>query len=194
MKYLSHFVLVLLSLCLISEASFAQKKSTKKKSDRSAPEAEEGSGNASYRGASYGMAGCGFGGYAVAKNTKLAQMGASTLNGYSSNQSSAISSGTSNCDKLPESVTMMEQEVFISSNLDSLSREAAQGHGEHLVAFAELLGCNQDKELTDAFARMSQRNHEQLFVTPQGAAKDILSQVKSAIRSDEVLSGNCSRS
>jgi hypothetical protein len=200
MKLVMKTLSLVICLLFVSDVGLSQQKKMKKKkkapamsgsTDGATEESSSGASSGGYRMPAYGMAGCGLGGYAVGRNTKMAQLGATSLNAYSYNQSFAITSGTSHCDRLPTDVVMLEQEVFVTSNYASLSREAAQGHGEHLVAFAELLGCNESGEMSDAFAKMSQRHYAEIFSGSD--AKEVLSDVKRVIHSDATLSGNCSR-
>lgn len=104
----------------------------------------------------YGMAGCGLGTFVFKENNKM-QILAATTNGTSGSQTFGITTGTSNCKAGKETATA-EQRIFIEANLASLEKEAAQGQGEHLMAFAALLGCDQVD-----FATHSQANFRQLY-------------------------------
>ncbi len=89
--------------------------------------------------APYGMAGCGIS-YLMPKDSVPLQIIGATTNQTSLNQTSSILSGTSGCTSGRQRIAQ-ETKVFIDSNFMTLNREAAQGGGETLVAFADLLGC-----------------------------------------------------
>ena len=116
----------------------------------------------SYHTAAYGMAGCGLGSLIVTENSFL-QIFAATSNDTVANQSFGITSGTSNCVARAKH-TAEEQRVFIESNYATLSKEAAQGDGRHIDAFAELLGCDHGE-----FKRFSKDQYEAIFATPEPA-------------------------
>ena len=131
-----------LSVSLLSLAPFAQ--------------AQE---KAKYQHPMYGMGGCGLGSLVIKENTQIMQILALSTNNILVPQTSAITSGTSNCVEGAPSFAKMEQEVYIGANLASLKKEAAQGQGDHLAGLAEVFGCAD----AAAFAKVSQRQFETLF-------------------------------
>ena len=139
--------------------------------------------------APYGMAGCGLGSLLIKNNSKAPQIGAFFLNatGY---QTSAISTGSSNCVNTRTEVAAMEQQVFVAANLTSLSKEAAQGNGDHLNGLAEVLGCEGDEERL-RLGQMSQAKYEQLFATQEPDA--VLNSYLSAIQADTYLAEQCTK-
>lgn len=149
------------------EAAPKKKKKKKKKSEHVEGAAEAGAADAtsektvsspagsSYK-AAYGMAGCGLGTFVI-KEDGIMQILAATTNGTSGSQTFGITSGTSNCAP-SQSVAAAEQEVFIRANLASLEREAAQGSGEYLNAYAQILNCDQS-----TFQNEVRENHAKLF-------------------------------
>ena len=176
-------LLLIWTLAAASGALAGPKAAGKKTKDGG--KAKAVSGGMVWRGP-YGMAGCGWGGFAVGNNpAPLAQLGATILNLVSTNQSSALSSGTSNCDKAPPDLALMEQEVFVTSNLASLTRESAQGDGQHLAAFAELLGCSADYE---AFAQLCQARHGDIF--PSATGSEVLRRLKDQLSRAPEISCN----
>ena len=139
--------------------------------------------------APYGMAGCGLGSLIIKKNSMGPQIGASFLNmtGY---QMFALTTGCSNCGATKDSVAKVEQEVFMEVNMASLAKDAAQGQGEHLSAFAEILGCGQGDSLI-LFNAMSRSHYEQIF---QGQnSKAVLSNYRNVIKENEKLAKSCVR-
>ena len=77
-----------------------------------------------------GDAGCGLGGQVIKSNTKLAQLGATFLNGLSGNQTFGISSGTSGCTANGLVQNEKQIEYFVEVNQEQLTREIAQGQLE----------------------------------------------------------------
>lgn len=142
----------------------------------------------------YGMAGCGLGSLVVEgeerHNDKVMQIIASIVNNILFPQTSAITSGTSNCTDTPKSVARMEQEVFLSANINAMTKEAAQGDGQHLAAFAEVLGCG-DARSVSSFSELSQSRFDTLFADSNPTA--VLERYLTEIRSSSQLSDSCSR-
>lgn len=135
----------------------------------------------------WGMAGCSIWNYVIKDKEQGPQIGVWALEHFVFGvQTFAISSGTSNCVDGASARTTVEneQEVFMSVNLASLEKEAAQGQGQHLDTLAEILGC-QDKE---AFAQMSQNRYEAIFSNQKPA--NILQNYKNEIKAQ---SASCTR-
>lgn len=143
-------------------------------------------GKKSYKKMNYGMAGCGLGAMFIDRNAILPQIGAWFVNSISASQTFGITTGTSNCKEGHRDSAKMEQEVFVRVNLAKLNREAAEGGGENLAAFAEVLGCEEQ-----AFARMSQEKYDALFQS--GEASDVLGSYVREIQSTPDLAESCSR-
>lgn len=140
--------------------------------------------------APYGMAGCGLGALVVDRNETLPQIGAWLLNSLYNNNTFAMTSGTSNCVESRTETAAMEQEVFVAANLSSLSKEAAQGGGEHLGAFAEVLGCSDDVG-AQALGQLSRDRYVTLFGTQDPNA--VLDNYLVEIKGNEVLAKDCTR-
>ena len=136
----------------------------------------------------YGMAGCGLGALVVDRNELLPQLGAWFLNGIYSNQTYGITSGTSHCVSA-KSMALREQEVYLKANFASVSKEAAQGTGTHLEAFADVMGC--EVKDWDTFAKFSKKNYTLLFSDQD--VKSVLSSYRHEISNDDALAKSCSR-
>lgn len=177
-KFLNILLVTVFAVFSLHHAAFA-KKSSKKSSS---------SDEESYGGAPWGMAGCGLWAGIIKGKDKSSQLGVYALRNLVLNsQTSAITSGTSNCVHEGSAYAQKEKEVFVTVNLASLEREAAQGQGQHLNAFAEILGCPDH----DAFANFSQDNYNSIFKTqePNGVLKNYLDEVKK----DQQLKKQCVR-
>jgi hypothetical protein len=152
----------------------------------------EGKGEAPVSPASlppYGMGGCGLGSLVIEKNETLPQLGVTFLNNAISPQTSAITSGTSNCTDKAREVASVEQEVFISANLNSISKEAAQGHGTTIEALGEVFGCSEDG--TAALKVLCQDKHQEIFSS--GEPTKVLSSLRDEIRSNDSTAMDCDR-
>jgi hypothetical protein len=138
----------------------------------------------------YGMAGCGLGALAFPNdNDKVSQVLAATTNGTFGTQTFGITSGTSECTEDGRIRSERAQEAFAEVNFESLAQEMAKGQGEHLTAFAHLLGCSADS--LNEFGRLTQRHYTQIFSHGTLTALDLVDAVKQSIASDAVLSRTC---
>lgn len=178
-------------LLLSYSTAFGQAKTPAAKPAAAAPAAAAPAAapaKSAYR-AAYGMGGCGLGALVFGNdNAKWKQIVAVILNGIYGNQTFAITSGTSKCTKGSASSAAMEQEVFVSSNLSTLQKDAAQGSGETLVSFAEVLGCQVQ---SNEFAKLSQSQYSYIFEVND--PQMIVTRVREAIKADSSLAGVCSR-
>lgn len=155
----------------------------------STPSASSNS-SASWGGAKYGMGGCGLGGLVIPSNEMLPQLGATFLNGIASNQTYGISSGTSNCVEARTEMAAMEQEVYFTANLSSLSKEAAQGSGEHIEALAEVFGCQQEADKV-RLGQLSQNHYSELFAKPEPEL--VLERYLTVVNADPQLAKSCTK-
>ncbi len=141
--------------------------------------------------ASYGMAGCGLGSAIIKSPGKGPQIGAFFLNyALSTNQTSGISSGTSNCVEARTETAAQEQTIYVSANLASLSREAAQGQGEHLEGLAEVVGCYGDQE-RQRLGLISQEKYQEIYGSSE--AGTVLKNYLTLMQADPVLASECSK-
>jgi hypothetical protein len=140
--------------------------------------------------AQYGMAGCGLGASLFGTdNSKLMQILAATTNGIFGNQTFGITSGTSNCVEGGVVKAEREQMAFAEVNFQDLKRNMATGGGEFLASFATLLGC--DEAAKPTFARMTQARYETIFSSAETTPVQMLSAVKTEIKSSKQLQGAC---
>jgi Protein of unknown function (DUF3015) len=138
----------------------------------------------------YGMAGCGLGALAFPDdNDKVSQVLAATTNGTFGTQTFGITSETSECTTDGTIRSERAQEAFAEVNFESLAQEMAKGQGEHLTAFAQLLGCPHAS--LNEFARLTQRNYTQIFSRDGMTPLDLVDAVRQSIASDAVLSQAC---
>jgi hypothetical protein len=140
------------------------------------------------KGGSYKSAGCGLGSQVITDDGFM-QIFAATTNGLSGNQTFGITSGTSNCTGAGGYAKAdAAQEMYVSSNLDALSQEMAQGSGEHLSALASLFGC--EKNVNDAFSA-ALRNNYRSIVGQEASTESVINGVRSTVAADAVLSQSC---
>lgn len=134
----------------------------------------------------YSMGGCGLGSILIKDRGQWEQAGVAFLNNFFFPQTFAITSGTSNCSDVPKKTAQMEQEVYVTANLGNLTKEAAQGNGEHLTGLAEVLGC----ENVD-LGGFSRENYETLFSDSE--PKTVLESYKKQLKSSPEYARACSR-
>jgi hypothetical protein len=68
-----------------------------------------------------------------------------TTNGSTGSNTFGISSGTSGCTNDGTIMSQYKASVFAAANYDNLSKEMAQGGGEHLASLAELMGIPEEQ-------------------------------------------------
>ena len=102
----------------------------------------------------------------------IQQVLGSTTNGTFGSQTFGISTGTSGCTNDGVIVQNEKVNVFASVNLENLSQEMAQGHGEHLASLATLLGVPAEQQ--PAFFAMTQANYTNLIRSGETTAAAML--------------------
>ncbi|WP_394997320.1 DUF3015 family protein [uncultured Helicobacter sp.] len=114
--------------------------------------------------------GCGLGSKLIDKQGLIWNLFQITTNSTSGNQTFGITSGTSGCQWQGLVMDTRTQE-FVASNMDALSKEIAQGKGETLDTFVELLQV-EDKE---GFKIALQENYNKLYASKDAQMADVLS-------------------
>lgn len=183
------------SMALAKKAPKKKKKAaqkTEQTEDLSESDEEEGEVEKVRYITPWGMAGCGLSSTIITDKGKGGQIGVYILgwlfNGtsFANSQSSGISSGSSNCVEKKPVFAKEEQKVYVDTNLASLSREASQGDGEHLLAFADVLGCPSEE-----FSKMSQEKYSEIFSSYQSEA--VLDGFLREVKADDGLASSCTR-
>lgn len=107
-----------------------------------------------------------------ADGSVMSQSLQATTNGTFGNQTFGITSGTLEC-KEPAHVARNEHlNRFVMSNMDNLARDIAQGHGENLDTFAELLQVPVEKRAE--FAARLQGNFDKVFSSDQVVLAEVI--------------------
>ena len=125
-------------------------------------------------GAANSNAGCGLGSMLIDKQGLIWNLFQITTNQSTGTQTFGITSGTSGCKRGAIAMDSRTQE-FVASNMDALSREVAQGKGEHLDTLVELLGI-EDKA---NFKLALQANYNKLYANKDAQSADVLDGVAS---------------
>jgi hypothetical protein len=99
-----------------------------------------------------------------ADNSTLLQTLQSWTNGIFFNQSFGITFGTSECKQPRNFVNNERASEFAAANMDNLARDIAQGRGETLDAFAELMGVPAKKR--PEFYQQLQSGFTRIFTSP----------------------------
>lgn len=118
--------------------------------------------------------GCGIGKTVLKGESGVgAHIGAWALNVMLLPQSSSMTSGILGCDPSKTVNNDQQKEVFVASNMDSLSVDMAQGEGEHLTTLATLMGVTKNDQAK--FFALTQRSYSSIFSTPKTDANMMLS-------------------
>jgi hypothetical protein len=130
--------------------------------------------------------GCGLGWQFFKKNSLVSSSLRSTTNVIALN-TIAMTSGTSGCAK--HDIVMKEKAAlyYAEANYQKLQSEMAEGQGEHLKAFAMLLGC-QGANAVQA-ERLLQGNYGNVFTSDQVVPSEMLNNTARTIYSSDL---NCS--
>jgi hypothetical protein len=99
-----------------------------------------------------------------ADNSTILQTLQATTNGIFGNQTFGITTGTSECQQPKSFVSNGQINEFMVANMDNLARDIAQGRGETLDAFAELVGVPSDKR--PEFYLQLQSGFGRIFTSP----------------------------
>lgn len=135
----------------------------------------------------HNMAGCGVGSVVIKTNDQM-QILAATLNGIAGNQTFGITTGTIDCTPSGQVYRQHQQEVFVSTNFNSLRQEAAAGQGEKLDTFSHLLGC--PAEHRTEVASFAREGYGQLF-SADATPAEFLANFKTEMQKDENLARAC---
>lgn len=141
-------------------------------------------GTSSAMAANYGTAGCGLGAVIFKDEPGKIQILAATVNNLVSPQTSAITSGTSNCY---DGGSKEEAKLFIAVNQEALRNDISRGNGETLASLSRILKCDDAEKLGVNL----QRNYQTIFPNNQSTPADINASIESAIKSDQELATSC---
>lgn len=120
--------------------------------------------------------GCGLGQMVFEGDTGVvAHTSAGTTNGTAFNGAFAISSGTLGCDTSQSVQKSDDKDVFVAANMDSLSQEIAQGHGDHLTTLASIFGVNEKDQ--SAFTATLQNEFSTLFSSSETSSSDVIAAI-----------------
>lgn len=119
--------------------------------------------------ANYGMAGCGLGALVFQDQPGKIQIVAATLNNIVSPQTSAITSGTSNCFEESRNEVSLR---YIESNKTALKEDVSRGQGETLEGLMTLWGCDNKSSIQNNL----KQNYNHIFNSNESTV--ILQQLK----------------
>jgi hypothetical protein len=124
-------------------------------------------GSAFAAGQARSNTGCGLGTMLFKNNADdkvLLQTFQATTNGIYGNQTFGITTGTSECNQPKDFASNPQLNEFMVANMDNLARDIAQGRGETLDAFAELVGVPVEKRAE--FYNQLQAGFAKIFTSP----------------------------
>ena len=122
---------------------------------------------AAFAGQARNNTGCGLGSMLFqnnADNSVVLQTFQATTNGIYGNQTFGITTGTSECAQPKNFVSNERVNEFMVANMDNLAKDIAQGRGETLDAFAELIGVPTEKR--PEFYSQLQNGFAKIFTSP----------------------------
>src|SRR5437868_15216262 len=93
----------------------------------------------------YGMAGCGVGALVFGDQPGKIQIVAGVLNNLISPQTSAITSGTSNCY---EDSGRAASDMYIEANKVALQEDVSRGQGETLAGLLTIWNCDNSSQIS----------------------------------------------
>ena len=102
----------------------------------------------------------------------LSQALQATTNATFGNQTFGITSGTLECQEPSKAVQNERLNHFVRANMDNLAKDIAQGRGESLDTFAELLQIPAEQRA--AFYSRLQQNFTQVFTSENVVLADVI--------------------
>ncbi len=116
--------------------------------------------------------GCGLGSIIWKENSILSALFRATTNHSFSSQLFGITTGTSGCSQHSIVKRDMYPVYYAEANLPELRYEMAQGQGEYVATFAEVLGCSPSAQAE--FATWAKGSYSKLFNDANATPKDFL--------------------
>jgi hypothetical protein len=116
--------------------------------------------------------GCGLGTMIWKKNSIVSALFRATTNHSFSSQLFGITTGTSGCSQHSIVKREMYPVYFAEANLPELRYEMAQGQGEYVATFAEVLGCSNSVQAE--FTNWARGSYSKLFSNPNATSQDFL--------------------
>ena len=159
-----------------------KKKKKKKAADGEATEAAAAPAASSGGGYSYGTAGCGLGSIVFGDKPGMIQIVAAIFNSWGS-QSSAITSGTSNCGNGGK-VGAYE---FIKANKIVLASEISRGQGETIEGLAKILDCSDSQ----AVGTVLQKNFLNIYPNEKVTSEQIGGAIFEALKNESANGLTC---
>jgi hypothetical protein len=134
--------------------------------------------------AKYGTAGCGLGSLAFGDQKGMIQIVAATVNNILVPQTSAITTGTSNCTEDGVALVDRERALFAEANFQVIKQEIAMGKGENVAVLASLYGC--DGASVGSFGSAVQASYGTIGKSTN--APEMLDAIDGVVRSNAALS------
>ncbi len=131
----------------------------------------------------YGMAGCGLGALVFQDSPGPIQIVAITLNNLISPQTSAITSGTSNCYDSADAVA----DLYIETNKVALLTDISKGNGETLDGLAKIFSCQDTRSLGQSL----KSNFAHIYQSNTASSAAIKTNIVNTIKNDMALSKTC---
>jgi hypothetical protein len=141
------------------------------------------------QGSNYGMSGCGLGSVLFGESeSRGGQILAATSNGFYSNQTFGMSSGTSNCvaEKSEQTANIKRNmQLFVDANKAALANDIVKSNGETITTISGIMGCKD----THYLGATLQSRYETIFASKENAV--IADNMYNTVASDRYLVENC---
>ncbi|MGF1644387.1 MAG: DUF3015 family protein [Thiotrichales bacterium] len=130
--------------------------------------------------------GCGLGAQVMkGENSRGANIAAAILNNLVIPNTFFMTTGDGlmGCDPTKAVQREEAKQIFVASNIDKLSTDAAKGQGDHLIALGYLLGVD-DRDMP-SFQRLTQSHYDEVFGVSEPT--DVLAALDKALEADASL-------
>lgn len=139
----------------------------------------------------YGMAGCGLGSVIIGPAPGIVQIFAATSNATFTNNTSAITTGTSNCSADGVIKAELEQRIYVAQNMQGLEMDISRGNGENLSSMAYLMGCSANS--MEQFNATAKKDYDKIFSVKSDGPEFVLHELKKSIAADKALAQSCKK-
>lgn len=154
-----------LALALFAPSAFAQSRETK--------QAIKGTGT-------YGDAGCGLGSMVFGNQPGMVQILAATTNNVIIPQTSAITSGTSNCTP---GAFAQGTKSFVEANREMVAKDVSRGSGEAIGALTQINACADSSAVGAAL----QKNFATIFPSESTSSDQVTEAILKTLHTDPSL-------
>jgi hypothetical protein len=142
----------------------------------------------------FGAAGndrCGLGTMIFGKsaNSISSQTSEESTNGFMSNETFSVVTGTSGCSNSGIVQVPQEELFYANLNYEELTVEMASGNGKVLAGLAQIMGC--DSGDMDLFVQTTKSNYGSVYASPKTTPYEMLVHLRSKLQQKTKLVSSC---